>query len=118
MGIWVRSPQLAGGERVVWKKYANRTQGGRAVGGRLYMTDSRLFFQPSRIDAATKGQFWSAPLAAIEGVSTDAPDGNYFSGGLRTRLQINVSNGATELFVVNHVGDAVQAIQQGIGSKA
>lgn len=117
MGFWVRSPKLAGGERVVWKQNANRTQGGRAVGGRLYMTDSRLFFQPNRIHAATKGQLWSAPLAAIESVSTDAPDGGLFTGGLRTRLQIVASSGDSELFVVNHVGDTVQAIQQGIGSR-
>lgn len=118
MGAFIKSPALSGNERVVWKKTANHTQSGRAVGGRLYLTDTRLIFQPNRIDAATKGQPWSASLAAIEGVSTEAPDGNLFSGGLRTRLQLSMSGGDSELFVVNGADAAVQVIQEHIGPRA
>lgn len=117
MGIFVRSPQLSGAERVLWKKAANRTQGGRSVGGRLYLTDTRLIFQPNRFDAVTNGRPWSAPLAGIERVSTEAPDGSPFSGGLRTRLRLDLSDGDTEFFVINGIDTAVQKIQDGIGPK-
>jgi hypothetical protein len=117
MGIFVRSPQLSGAESVLWKKAANRTQGGRSVGGRLYLTDTRLIFQPNRFDAVTKGHPWSVPLAGIESVSTEAPDGSPFSGGLRTRLRLDLSDGDSAFFVINGIETAVQKIQEGIGPK-
>jgi len=82
------------------------------------MTGNRLIFQPNRFDAATKGQPWSAPLAAVEGVSTEAPDGKLFSGGLRTRLRLDLTGGDSERFVVNGADAAVQVIQERIGPRA
>ena len=120
MGVFIKSPHLSDAERVLWKKAANRTQGGRAVGGRLYLTETRLIFQPNRFDAATKGQPWSATLADIEGVSTEAPDGRLsglFSGGVRTRLRLDVSGGGSERFVINGVDTAVQKIRETVGPR-
>ena len=49
MGAWVRHSELEGGEVVKWTKAANRQQSElRAVGGKLFLTDRRLLFQPNR----------------------------------------------------------------------
>lgn len=119
MGIFFKPAQLAGDETLIWKKLANRTQGARAVGGRLFLTDRRLMFQPNRIDAVLRGRAWSTPLTLIERVGYEDPDGSLFSGGLfsgglRTRLRIDLVGGGTELFVVNGVDSAVQIIQKGV----
>lgn len=86
------------------------------MGGRLYFTNTRLIFQPHRLDAATGGHLWSAPLTLIDHVTEEAPDGKLFSGGLRTRLRLDLSDGVSELFVVNGVDDAVRQIQVLVGS--
>ena len=66
MGIWIARPALSETEAVVWQQLANRTQSAnRAVGGRLYLTDTRLVFEPNRVDAATGGSRWSVPLGSI-----------------------------------------------------
>jgi hypothetical protein len=116
MGIWVRGPDLGQSEKVVWNRAANRTQSrGRAVGGRLYLTQERLVFEPNRVDAITGGSSWQAALGHIAGVSSQAPDGNAFSGGLRTRLRLDLADGSVELFVVNHLEDVVRTIRQATG---
>src|SRR4051794_33272445 len=48
MGIWVPEPLLEPEEKVLRRFNANRTQGGRAVGGRLYVTSSALRFVANR----------------------------------------------------------------------
>ncbi len=119
MGIWVRGPDLGQSENVIWKRAANRTQSsGRAVGGRLYLTQERLTFEPNRVDAITGGRNWQAPLGHIAGVSRQSPDGNAFSGGLRSRLRLDLADGSVELFVVNHLDEVVGAIRQATGHPA
>jgi len=116
MGVWIRSPALEPTETVVWSRAANRTQSAqRAVGGRLFLTTSRLLFEPNRVDAATGGASWSAPLSDVQTVGTTAPDGNPRSGGLRTRLRVDLANGQAELFVVNQLADVVRLIGQAVG---
>jgi hypothetical protein len=112
VGIWVGGPALEQGETVLWERAANRTQAGRrAVGGRLFLTGSRLLFEPNRVDAATGGKNWSAPLASIRSVSTEPRDWNLFSGGLRTRLRLDLDDGV-ELFAVNHLDEVVTVIRR------
>ncbi len=116
MGIWVQKPILAATERVEWTQNANRTQSEqRAVGGRLFLTDTRLLFQPSRFDARTGGDLWSAPLDAIRRVGDEPPDGNRRSGGLRTRPRVALADGGVEFFVVNHVGRVIEVIRRAVG---
>jgi hypothetical protein len=114
MGIFFKSPDVHDPEKIRWKKFANRTQGNPAVGGRLYLTDRRLIFEPNRIDAATKGRPWSASLDSIEGVGTDSPNGNLFSGGVRTRLRLDLDDGRSEYFVVNGVQDVIEVIEKAV----
>ena len=87
--------------------------GRRAVGGRLYLTDSRLIFQPHRFDAALNGQSWSSSLEQVREVRTELSDGGLLTGGVRTRLLIR-TDGSTDLFVVHHVDDAVQRIREAV----
>jgi hypothetical protein len=126
MGIWVRTPDLEKTETVVWNRAANRTQSsGRAVGGRLYLTQSRLAFEPNRLDAVTRGRPWQTPLGAIAAVGSQAPDGKApdgkapggkaQSGGLRTRLRLDLSDGSVELFVVSRPDEVVKAIKGAAG---
>jgi hypothetical protein len=116
VGIWARDPVLAQTEAVLWKRAANRTQSGwRAIGGFLFLTGSRLLFEPNRVDAATGGKGWSAPLASILSVSIESPDGHLFSGGLRSRLRLDLDGGNTELFVVNRVHEVAAEIRKAAG---
>src|SRR5258708_1196187 len=111
MGIIFKSPEMQDHEWVLWRKFANRTQGNRAVGGRLHLTDRQLIYEPNRFDAVTKGRPWSATLASIQAVSTEGRNGSLFSGGMRTRLRIELETGSTEYFVVNRAQDVVKVIK-------
>ncbi len=88
--------------------------GRRAVGGCLYLTDRRLIFEPDRVDAAMRGRPWSASLASIKAVGTDAPNGNLFSGGVRTRLRLDLNYECSEYFVVNGVQEVVEVIGRAV----
>lgn len=113
VGLWVRWPTLLEGEAIVWRRAANRTQSGRrAVGGRLFMTRGRLLFEPSRFDAAFRGQAWECWLTNISGVSNEAAGGDLLSGGLRKRLRLDLADGSAELFVVNHVHEAMEIVRR------
>ena len=106
MDIVFKSLQLRDSET-----FANRSQGRRSVGGRLYLTNTRLIFQPHRMDSALKGRSWSSMLDQIREVAIDLPVGSHFAGGMRTRLLIR-TEAETDLFVVNHVEAAVDQIKQ------
>ncbi|MEV0549605.1 hypothetical protein [Nocardia salmonicida] len=106
MGLWIGSPALNAAENVVWQKLANRTQGGRAVGGRLHLTETRLLFVPNHLDAITGGKRWEARLTQLRAVGRQSPDGGLFSGGLRTRLRVDTDAG-TELFVIEAIDEAI-----------
>ncbi|MGS2807259.1 hypothetical protein [Nocardia sp. MW-W600-9] len=109
MGLWIGSPALGASENVVWRKLANRTQGNRAVGGCLFLTEARLLFVPNHLDAITGGMRWEIPLTQLRSVGRENPDGGIFSGGLRTRLRIDTDAG-TELFVVNKVDQVIKTL--------
>lgn len=58
----VIDPELQAGEQLRWSARANRMQlRVRAVGGRLYLTDLRLIFGRSKLEAFLGGKEWSAP---------------------------------------------------------
>lgn len=94
-------PPLATDEHELWSVMANRDQGGRAVGGRLYLTTDRVTFGPSRIEARLGGREWSADRRAVTDVRlTDRDLSQPLAGAWRRRLLLRVS-GAEELFVVS-----------------
>ncbi|WP_410871194.1 hypothetical protein [Nocardia sp. A7] len=106
MGLWIGTPALNATENIIWQKLANRTQGGRAVGGRLHLTGTRLLFVPNHIEAITGGKRWEAPLTQLRAVGRQSPDGGLFSGGIRTRLRLDTDAG-TELFVIDPIDEAI-----------
>jgi hypothetical protein len=88
------------------------------VGGRLFLTQGRLIFEPSRLDGAVGGNRWWAPLSTIRRVSSQQPDGRVTAGGLRTRLRLDLADGAVELFVINRLDEVVQVIGQAAARRA
>ena len=110
--MWFKKPVLLPNEHIRWKRAANREQGGwRAVGGMLYLTNMRLCFEPNAVDRRLYGMSWTSPLNRIVSVDPIARSSNpitaIFSGGIRRRLQITLSDNTTERFVVNNVEDVV-----------
>jgi GRAM domain len=105
----VADPPLNPGEQLVGRFRANRSQGGRAVGGHLLLTDQRLVFAPHKIDAATGGAGWQCSLRSISSVSVAPRGKNLFDGSLRRRLMVT-SDGAVTYFVVPKVADVASAI--------
>lgn len=109
MGMWIGSPVLGASETVVWRKLANRTQGRRAIGGCLYLTETRLLFIPNHLDAMTGGKRWETPLTHVRAIGREDPDGGLFSGGLRTRLRLDTDAGP-ELFVINDLDEVITTL--------
>ncbi len=115
MGLWVAMPVVDVGEIVKRGLAANRDQNGRAVGGRLFVTDKRLLFQPNRIDSVTGGKAWTCDLGEIAAVGASPRDGRPFSGGLRTRLRVETKDGDVERFVMNHLGEVIDELRTTTG---
>lgn len=100
--------KLEADESVGWSKRANYSVGGRAVGGKLHVTDRRIVFRPHVLDRVTGGKGFTAPLSAVTGVSKAPKDGQLFSGGLRDRLQIELGDGSVHHFVVNQLDQTIE----------
>lgn len=107
---WLKSVEAEPNEHVAWSQGANRIQpSGRAVGGKLFLTDRRLVFCPHWVDGATGGKTWDASRTDVAAVGT-APRGGK-RGGLRDRLRIELTNGGEQLFVVNRLADVVSRLE-------
>lgn len=103
MGILNPRPKLEAGEQLRWQSLANRViSGGITAGGRLVVTDRRVFFQPNRVDAGLGRKVWQCPPDAVTGVGEVGRDGHVFAGGTRRRLAVHTANGE-EVFVVNRL---------------
>jgi hypothetical protein len=103
-------PKLQPGEEIVWSARANRAQGGRAVGGKLYVTDRRMMFAPNRIEQRLKGCEWSCSVGAVREIGVKQRGGNPFSGGVRRRLRVALAE-KDELFVVDDPHDAATELR-------
>lgn len=105
MGLIVRSPPLAVGEIVQSTFAANMAQESRVVGGRLFVSNKRLIFEPHRLDRWTGGEAWSSNLDDIAEVQIEGRSGSLDSKGiptaLRRRLRISEVDGRSSLFLVH-----------------
>lgn len=119
---WEPSQRRRDGERVLKSFKANRTQPeALAAGGKLFLTDQRLLFEPGSVDSKTGGEKASIELNAVEKVSKESSGGRslrdtLFGGGLRDRLRIDVDDQTTELFVVSNlstVKDDINTVIEG-----
>lgn len=114
-------PELAAGEAFQLNVPANRTQGKRAVGGGLHVTNFRVMFTPNVVDASLGGKAWSCPLHEIAMVRVEP--GRFaltelFSGGLRSRLCIEERSGEVNLFVVASPPDVAATLHQILRARA
>ena len=63
MARWVREPdKLTKGELITRALAANHQVGWRAVGGRLFVTNERLIFEPNAVDRRSGGGRWECRL--------------------------------------------------------
>lgn len=101
MGLWLAEPKLEAGEAIRWQSSAGRSLNRWITsGGRLTVTNKRVFFQPNRFDTATGKTPWECPLASVAGFEAVDRDLTVAAGGTRKRLGIQTSDGV-EIFVVN-----------------
>jgi hypothetical protein len=112
-GGWLKKQEARDGEEVAWSSAANRFQGSRGIGGKLFLTDRRLLFNPHRIDGMTGGKTWQAELAEVQSV-TKEPKGSgkagRAGGGLRDRLKLELEDGSEELFVINKLDEVIDRL--------
>src|SRR5436853_3642919 len=88
-GGWLTSQEARTGEEVVYSRLANRMQGSRAVGGKLFLTDQRILFCPHRIDGLLAGKQWSVETGDVAEVGVEPKGSGKASrvgGGLRDRM--------------------------------
>jgi hypothetical protein len=92
LGLRVREPTFEEGEEVCWEARANRFQQGiRSIGGRIYLTDRRLVFAPSKFEEKVFGRAWSAQLADL--------DGAFVRGPIKT-VRVVANDGEKQRFVI------------------
>lgn len=106
-------PSLLPGEREIATYRANRTQGWRAVGGHLLLSDRRVLFYPHKFDSSTGGRPWECALAEIVAVGLAGRGSNPFNGSMRRRLRID-RPASVDYFVVNKGEVIVDAIRQAL----
>lgn len=111
LGIWIPEPDLEPQETVLATINANRTQGSRAVGGRLFLTTTHLRFVAHRYDRMLGGRdlaILRREIAAAS-VADRSVMGGPFAGGIRRRLQVD-AQGRAELFVANRIDQVVAQV--------
>lgn len=110
-GIWVARPDLKSDEAIRWKTAANRALSSwMASGGRLFVTNQRIFYQPNRVDTILGRKAWDCPLDAVVAVDLVSRDRAILAGGMRERLGIQTPHG-TEVFVVNHLKQKIEELR-------
>lgn len=106
-------------EVVAWSGRANRSVGVRAVGGTLYLTDRRLLFRPHLVERwFFGGQEWGVPRSRLAGFGVESRSRDaqgLFSGGLRKRLRVNLTDRGPELFVVPSPERAAVRLSEELG---
>lgn len=115
---WLAAQPARVGEQVLARRPANHTQGRRAVGGALFLTDTRLVFCPNRLDTWLGGRGWAAELADVTGVDVCPRTGGLFDGGMVARLRVHLRGDAAELFVTKQPSQVARLLQTRIASLA
>jgi hypothetical protein len=109
---WLAKHEAREAESVVWSIKANRTQGKRAVGGKLFITTERVLFSPHLVDAALGGKRAAIELSSLIAVERQPKGGDRLAGGLRDRLRLVIDGAPDELFVVNQLDVAIQRLRE------
>lgn len=111
----LRHHWLGEGERILWHGVANRgADNTRQVGGILYLTDRRLFFEPHILERVTQEQEWQAPVADVRMSlghgSWDPHIPILRDVALRYRLEVIEPDGSIEDFFLTHLGEPLEKI--------
>ena len=96
-------------EKIIRKERANHLLPSEGVGGKLFLTDQRLFFKSHMFNYQNHEE--SIPLEDIIAVITRHSD------FISKKLEIYLSNGLKEYFIVNHRKDWVHEIEKTIADK-
>ncbi len=96
---------MEAGETIAWQDWANHWQGIRSVGGRLYLTDLRLIFVPTEIEAMLRGHGCETRLTSLRGAR--------ISGMVRT-IGLSRVDGETDRFVVSRREETARLIDRAI----
>jgi hypothetical protein len=111
---WVKAPVLTGGERLVHEILGNRWQSRwRATGGKLFLTDRRVVFNPHALEMRLLGRPWEAPLERVRAVGIEPRSLSW--SGLRRRLKLRLDDGTDELFTVNRPEAVMHDMRRLIG---
>ncbi len=103
---WVKGFGSRPEEEVIDAFYANYVRdGGRPLGGKLYVTSERLLFGPHLIDAALGGSRRMISRQEIDGVEQSEE-------GRSPRLVVTLADGETVTFVINDIDGAIAAIEE------
>jgi hypothetical protein len=86
-----------------------------------------LIFEAGSVESLTGGRSWSVALSGVVGAEERPRAKPFFSesiysGALRSRLQVNLASGDTELFavsfVINRVPDLIRLINTAVEDAA
>jgi hypothetical protein len=96
-----------------WSRRANRiTSPLRAVGGRLFVDERGLRFEPHAFDRALAARGWSVGFDEVSSVEVAGrrPFRHLFGAGLRRQLCVEANGGRT-YFIVNGVEQVVAELR-------
>jgi len=112
IGHWcISSQKLMTGEIVHWSCFANHTQSRRrAVGGKLYITNYRMLFNPHLIDFILFGKKWNLLLKEVESIIKATRRKNLLNGSIGERLKIKQKNQNEDYFVVRDIDRVINKI--------
>lgn len=107
---------LGPGETLVWRVAANWSHQGIAAGGHLALTSTSLIFQPNRVDSSWTGP-WRLPLTAVARVGVQPVTwSDFFSGGLRRRMRLDLVDGSVALLVINRLDRRIREVTAAVAS--
>ena len=101
--------ELETDEEIIRKERANHLQPMEGVGGRLLLTNRRLFFKSHMFNVSTR----EISIRLEEIIAVEAKRGDLIS----KKLEIFLENGSIENFIVNHRKTWVKVIEQAIEEK-
>lgn len=90
---------------------ANHSQGWRAVGGSLTVSEGVLEFRPGWVERLLRGRRWCCRVSDIVAIDRAPPKrGQVLAGGSAWRLRLTMLTGEQECFVVS--SDWVDALRR------
>jgi hypothetical protein len=116
VGIWFRDLRLLPGESLVWQVACNWQQRGVARGGRLGLTSQALIFEPNRLDGLMGGKARRVALTDIASVAIESGGvpKSPLSGGIRRRMRLNLTGGASELLLVSDLDSRIRDVEAAV----